>query len=379
MTPLAMKMLFRRGGTAGSALSVALIVAILTSMNAGVNYINLQAQELGTLVNIGETYIIISQNSTSVSDSRIDVSLANQLTRSIDRYVEYSLPQKILSATIITKSGNRTLYVRGVEDPENFFKLGRAYVNGSIAKGEAEANVGEIVARILAIDLGDEVRLTVNNNAVKFKVVGIFKTLTQLDGEIIVSMKATMQLTKDNNKLSLIEFAIKDKVDGEEAINIITELLPRDLKVVKAQQLRDFIQNMNQQTLTFMSLWSVTIYAVAAVASYIIATRLIAESRDEMTMIRALGAKKRMLFTLVLIYTTATALLGSILGIALGTVGTQTASTILRWIWPSVNITPFLEAEQALQTILLTLASSTLGCLYPALRSARTRYMEQPL
>jgi len=136
---------------------------------------------------------------------------------------------------------------------------------------------------------------------------------------------------------------------------------------------------MNQQTLTFMSLWSVTIYAVAAVASYIIATRLIAESRDEMTMIRALGAKKRMLFTLVLIYTTATALLGSILGIALGTVGTQTASTILRWIWPSVNITPFLEAEQALQTILLTLASSTLGCLYPALRSARTRYMEQPL
>jgi len=66
-------------------------------------------------------------------------------------------------------------------------------------------------------------------------------------------------------------------------------------------------------------------------------------------------------------------------GIALGTAGAQTASTILRWILPNVDVTPFLEAEQALKTILLTLASSILGCINPALKSVRTKYMEQPL
>ena len=32
----------------------------------------------------------------------------------------------------------------------------------------------------------------------------------------------------------------------------------------------------------------------------------------------------------------------------------------------------------AIGLILLTLASSILGCIYPALKSARTRYIEQP-
>ena len=96
-------------------------------------------------------------------------------------------------------------------------------------------------------------------------------------------------------------------------------------------------------------------------------------------MLRALGAKKRHLFTLVLTYTATTALLGSILGIALGVAGTQTVSTILKWMPPSVEITSFLEVGQALQTFLMTLALSILGFTYLAFRSTRTKYMEQPL
>jgi len=139
------------------------------------------------------------------------------------------------------------------------------------------------------------------------------------------------------------------------------------------------MQDMNSQTLTFLNLWSIAVYAVVAAASYVVATRLVAESSYELAMLRALGAKKRLLFKLVLTYTATTALLASILGLALGTAGTQTASTMLRWIWTNVEVNSFLEPSQALQTLLLTLASSTLGCLYPALRCARKSYMEQPL
>jgi len=116
-----------------------------------------------------------------------------------------------------------------------------------------------------------------------------------------------------------------------------------------------------------------------ATASYVTATRLTAESGYEFTMLKALGIKKTNLFTLVLTYAATTALLGSMLGIALGTAGAQTASTILNWIWPSLQITPLIEAEQTLQTLLLALASSILGCLYPSLKFAGINFMEQPL
>jgi len=80
-----------------------------------------------------------------------------------------------------------------------------------------------------------------------------------------------------------------------------------------------------------------------------------------------------------LAYTTMIALVSSVLGVAVGTAGTQAVSTALRWIRPDIDVAPFLRAEQALQILLLALASSVLGCLYPALKSARAAYAERLL
>jgi len=209
--------------------------------------------------------------------------------------------------------------------------------------------------------------------------VGIVRTQTQSDAELIVPIETANQLAGNDNKISFIEFALKENVNREEAINNITQILPKDTKIVKTQQLKEFMQEMSQQTLIFLNLWSLAVYAVVAAASYVIATRLIVESSYELTMIRTLGAKKRILFTLILACVVTIALLGSTLGIALGTAGTQAASTLLLWIRPSIEIKPFLEPSQAFLTLLLTLTASTLGCLYPAFRCARKSYMEQPL
>lgn len=377
MSALSFKMLFRKGGTASSILAIALLVAILASMNSITNHINSQAEMLERLVNIGETHLILSANSTATTDSKIDTELTSLLNNQTT--IKYTLPQRTLTATLTTSSQNPTITLRGVENVSTFLKLRRAYINGTAAKNETEANIGEILATALSINKGDEVTLTAGNNTLKVKVVGIVRTQTQSDTELIVPIEAANQLAGNNGKISLIEFALKENVDREEAINHITQLLPENTKIVKTQQLTEFLQDMNTQTLTFLNLWSLTVYAVVAAASYVIATRLTAESTYELAMLKGLGTKKQLIFTLILAYTAATAFLGSVLGIALGTAGTQTASTILRWTQPNVDITPFLQAEQALQTLLLTLASSIIGCIYPALKSARTRYMEQPL
>ena len=377
MSALSFKMLFRKRGTASAILAVALLVAILASMNAALNYINSQAETLGELVNLGGTYLILSRNSTSTTNSSINAELATRLSNLT--YVKYVVPQRILTANVTTESSSQTILVSGVEDVNSFLKLRRAYVNGTTAKTETDANIGEILAGSTSIKLGDEVNLTVDNSILKVKVVGIIRTQTQTDAELTTTMDAINHLAGDNGTLSLIEFALKEGVKSEEAIDNITQLLPENVKIVKTQQPNEFMQGINSQTMAFLNLWSIAVYAVVAAASYVVATRLIAESTYELATLKTLGAKTKLLFTMVIAYTAITALIGSILGIALGVAGTQTVSTILMWIRPSVEVTPFLEAPQALQTLLLTLTSSIIGCAYPAFKAAHTRYTEQQL
>jgi len=186
-------------------------------------------------------------------------------------------------------------------------------------------------------------------------------------------------LSGNNDTLSIIEFTLKEDKEGQKALHQIAQLLPEDAKIVQTQQLKTFAQQTNTQVATFLTIWSIAVYAAVAATSYIASTSLIIESTYELTTLRAIGAGKRLTLTLILAHTLTISSMGSILGIALGTAGTQITSTLLRWITQTIDITPFLKAEQALQTLVLTLVSSILGCVYPALKTTRIRYVEQPL
>ena len=323
------------------------------------------------------TYIILDRNSTSITDSQVDVELARKL--SSFSYVKNVLPQKMLTVTLTTDSDSFLVHLRGVEGASVFLRTRGAFINGKTAESLEEANVGEILARALSISLGEEVGVAFGNNHAKVRVVGIFRSQTQSDAELVVPMETANRLDRSNDMISLVEFSLKEGSNSQEAMSQVMKLLPENVKLIQAQQLKDFLRQMNIQTITFLNLWSLAVYAVVAAASYIIAISLVAESGYELSMLRALGAKKQLARTLVLTYAVTIAFLGSILGIALGTAGAQTASTILKWILPSVDITPFLEAEQALRILFLTLASSILGCAYPVLRFPYTKYTEQPL
>lgn len=373
MSALSYKMLFRKGGTASSILAIALLVAIPASMNSIINHINSQTEALGGLVNIGGTYLILSGNSSSITDSKIDVELAS-IVGSITE-IKHALPQKVFKATLTKNTTNRAVLIRGIEDVSGFLGLRGAYVNGTTAKGEMEVNVGEVLARLTSINMGDEVNLTVGNKLLKVKVVGIVKTLTQSDSEIIAPMGLANRLIGAEGKLSLIEFTLKDGVK-EEALQGLIKLLPECVKIVRVQQTKTFIQDINTQTLTFLNQWSLAVYAVVVASSYVVATRLTTESSYELAMLKALGAKGKLIFTLVLTHTATMALLGSILGLAIGVAGAQMASTIARWMLTSLDLAPFLMVNQALRILLLTLASSILGCIYPSLKASHKSYAE---
>lgn len=377
MSFIAFRMFLRKGGTSSAILAIALLIAIMASANSVVNSINSQATALGSMVDIGQTYLILQKNSTSITNSEVTPDVANLLANTTD--VQYVLPQRILTVTLTSNSTNRTVELTTVDDLPLFFNIKQAHMEGKIAESNSlEVNVGVALASLTSTNTSDQITLTFGDKSLKANVTGIFATLTQSDAEIIASTEVAQQLTGENAKVSFIEFSLKTD-SSEKAASSIEEALPKDVKILKVQQLKSFIQAVNDQTLSFLNVWSVNIFIVIVAASYIVGTRLITESSYELAMLRSLGSSRRLLFSLVFTYTVSVASLGAVLGLSIGVVGAQAASALISWIKPGVTLAPFLEIGQALQLIAFTLLSAILGCLYPAFKQAFRFKMEKAL
>lgn len=358
-------MLLRRGSTASAVLSIALLVAVIASTASIANHLSLQAQALSSLVNPGGTIIILDKNAASLSDSMISAEQAWIIVGKLENMscVKHAAIQKILTAKIASQTRNVTAQVRLVEDVAAFLKMRNARLNGTAAASVAEANMGEILAGLLSVKAGDEVTI----GEARLRISGVFRSQTEIDSAIIAHMQLLKNLT-GSWEATLIELILTGNSKIDEALNQITKILPENLKAVQIQQPLEFAGQTIRQTLNFLNAWFAAIYLAVAAASYVIAGRLIAESNYEFSMLKTLGAGRSQLSTLIILYILVVAASGAALGTALGTVGAQSFSSILRWMNPAVDVMPFLEPIQVIQTSLLTLAASLLGCIYPAIK-----------
>jgi ABC-type lipoprotein release transport system permease subunit len=370
MPSIALALLFRRRETASSILAIALLVTVLSSIFSVANYVNLQTEFLERLVQPGRTYLILSRNPPSAAEDHVDGGLALKL-RSLS-FVERVIVQEVLNAQLTTKAGTYETRIRCVDDLVEF--LDGSYINGRTPRNQGEGLVGEVLARIAEISVGDVVRLDVGGDQLEVRVVGVFTSGTQSDAELLFCTQSPQR-----ESAWLIEFSLKEGVDERKAFDQITPLLPSGVEMIKVQQLRKFAQQMNEQTLNLLDVWSLVVYIAVVASSYVVAARLVAESSYELAMLRALGAKRRFIFRLVLTYAMGIAFLGSVLGVAMGVAGSQIVSTVLRWLLPSTHLAPFIEFGQAVKIVLLTLVSSAFGGLRPALAASRARYVEQQL
>lgn len=365
-------MLLRRGGTASAVLSIALLVAIISSTTSIANHLSLQAQTLSSLVNPGRTLLILSRNAVSLSDSSINAGQALEIVGKLENmsWVKQVAPQKILTAKIASKAGNAKANMRLVDDAAAFLKMRSARLNGTAAVSGNEAVMGEILARLLAVNVGDEIAIQAPEAQIRLRVSGVFRSQTEIDSEIIAQLQLLKNLT-GSSEITYIELTLTEKTGVHEALNQIGLILPENLRVIQAQQPLEFAQQTIWQTLNFLNIWFTVVYLAIAVAAYVIASRLIAESDYEFAMLKTLGASRNQLSMIIILYTVTVAVSGAMLGAALGTVGAQAASTILRWANPAIDLAPFLEPMQIIQTTLLTLTASILGCIYPAVKMSR--------
>jgi ABC-type lipoprotein release transport system permease subunit len=366
MPRLILKMLMHKRGTAVAVLSIALLIALVASVDSLLNNIVVQTTALTQLAHISSSYLVVSENSTLPSESQIDASLIRQLRNNTN--VAYAVSQQITSATLMVDSANYTVTVRGVDDLEAFFGHYHASINGSISKDTSETDLGTVLSSLVNAHVNDSVTVLINGQMVPLKVVGVIQTSKQPDTELLLPL-STLETFTHNNSVSCIEFSPKNQ--NKATLTDIIQSLPPDAKLMPTQTLVTFAQGINTQTIIFITCWSTVIYAVVLATSYVLASRLVNEAQYELIMLHHLGVKRTTIISLFMLHTMLVAFVGSAIGVALGIVGTQMAATGVRWLWGNAMLAPFLDPVQALQILLPAFVASLVGGFYPILAATK--------
>ncbi|MEM2302433.1 MAG: FtsX-like permease family protein [Sulfolobales archaeon] len=362
-------MFLRKSGSALAIMALALLVAVAVSMTSVANYVGSQPGVLAGSVRVGGSYLILGRGADGLIDSRVDSGLVGLFSGV--KGVSYVFPQRVFESSLHTGSGDLGVRVRAVDRLGDYLRHYGASVRGSPAKGVYEACVGEVLARIAGVDVNSTLRLSLDGRDTSFTVSCVYRSRSALDSEILVPLTMAR-----GSELSIIEFVIDRGASEAEVLGYLGKTLPSSVRIVKVQQLDVFLSDMNSQTMGLLGFWSSMVYASVFVASYVITTRLVLESSYELSVLRALGAGRRYILASLLVYIVIVAIAGSALGIAIGVVGAQVISTTLRWAQLGIELAPFLKPEQAAWISMLTILSSILGSLYPALRFIHERYRD---
>ncbi len=376
MQSLAFKILFRKKGTASAIIAIGLLIALLTSVTCLVNNINAQTTALTQFARIGDTYILKSQNTASLSDSQVNAALLDELKSNSN--IKYATSQQLSPATLTANNQTYEITVHAVDDVKAYLTKNSAYINGTTPKTANEANIGIILSNLADIQKNDNITLTINGQSTQLKIVGVTRTQTQSDTQLILPLTTLQSTTSQSSTVSYIEFSVKDPAKSTQTIANLTETLPPSIQLLNTQQIIPFSSNINDQTVNFINVWSIAIYIVVIAASYVTTSRLISESEYDLYTLRTLGAKKKNTLTLVLTYVLVIGLLSSLLGLSVGLVGTQVASTAVRWILGNSQLAPFIDINQTLMILFISLACAIGGGIYPAIKGAAIVSRENP-
>ncbi len=350
--------------------ALALLVAPLASLTSVANYVSSHVETLVGLVRLGRTYVVVNASSPDIAGSRVGAWVSG-LVAGVEG-VERVFPQRLSSAVLEAASGSCEVRVRAVGDLGGYLRLYGGSARGSVPLGTGEACVGEVLARIAGVGVGDVVTVSDGVKSTELRIVCVHSTGSALDAEVLVPLEEA-----GDPELSLVEFTLKPGASGAEVLARLAGALPEGLEVLGVQQLEAFVADLSSQTLALLGVWALLAYAAVAAASYAVSARLVAESRREVSTLRALGASRMRVAASLTASVALISLAGSALGVAAGLSAAQVVSTVLRWARLGVELSPFLGLEQALRILLLSSLASLLGSLHPILRSTRESEVER--
>jgi putative ABC transport system permease protein len=388
LTGLALRNLRRRPvRTILTVLSVAVAVAVLFSLlmfNTGYQRaLRGQLQQMGVhlmVVPIGCPY---EAASLVLEGGRIksylDADVADRIA-GIEG-VQIAAPQ-LMQAIVRPEDGRTDIYL-GIDDAtlqlKNWWRL-----DGTEARPTAD-----LLKEPDAVLLGNDAALIEQREAVgellwvpeiesEFKVSGILAaTGSQDDGFFYVPLKTAQEKFNHGSQLTAVQIRLSDPALAPEIADTLETMFP-NAQVIRMEELLGSMTALmgSAQALIFAIVIVVVMISAVGVLNTVLMS--VFERTREIGILRATGAGRTDVFSLIWTETLLMALAGGAGGLLLAAVGAPVVETVIRKFVPMVPAESVLQFEPrtAVLCVLVVLGVAIVAGTYPALRAATGRTIE---
>lgn len=357
---------------------------------------NLVAVQTGEIMVVRREDGFVPQNSPfdAYSNERIDQgdTVIHEIEREAGRLgIARVAPYLHARGTAIASNRSTPAVILGIvphKEPELFKALPPR--SGTVLSGQPEeVYVGEPVAKILRLGVGDSVSLLIQTqegamNSLDAVVCGIFqKGAPWYDNTFFVPLDAARRLQDAAAGVTNIKLRVegssralaKTRTDLGE---IVARVSP-GTSVESAEQAGRFsfsIIQANEASLTILSLF---LFAAAAVGIVNAMLMSVHERTREIGTIRAMGMRREGVVRLFLLEGLALGVVAAVLGVLAGgamvlywgSTGIQMNTVTLAWLAGGDHLYPRLELTSVLRAAFAIIAMSTLAAIYPAYSASR--------
>lgn len=357
---------------------------------------NLVAVQTGEMMVVKREDGFVRQNSPFDAYSREPIENGAAVIREIEKRsgdlgILQVAPYLHARGTAIASNRSTPAVVLGIvpeREPELFKAL--PPVRGAVLGAQPEeVYVGEPVAKILRLSVGDSVSLLIQTpqgamNSLDAVVCGIFrKGAPWYDNTFFVPLAAARRLEDSPEGVTNIKLRAPGSKRSLEttraALGTIVSGLSPGTSVESAEEAGRFSFSIIQANEASLTILSVFLFAAAAVGIVNAMLMSVHERTREIGTIRAMGMRRAGVVRLFLLEGLALGVAAAVLGVLSGgamvlywaSVGIRMNTVTLAWLAGGDFLYPRLEALSVLRAAFAIIAMSTLAALYPAYAASR--------
>lgn len=390
----------RRNGLAGGTMALGTAALILGSgLSDGIARQltdNLVAVQTGEIMVVRREEGFVRQNSPFDAYSRERIHNGDAVIRAIEkRAVDLGVvqvaPYLHARGTAIASNRSTPAVVLGIM-PEREPELFRALppVKGAVLSGQPEeVYVGEPVAKILRLSVGDSVSLLIQTpegamNSLDAVVCGIFrKGAPWYDNTFFVPLSAARKLEDSPEGVTNIKLRLSGSRGALESarteIGTLVSGLSRGTSVESAEEAGRFSFSIIQANEASLAILSIFLFAAAAVGIVNAMLMSVHERTREIGTIRAMGMRREGVVRLFLLEGLALGIVAAALGVLAGGVmvlywagvGIRMNTVTLVWLAGGDFLYPRLELLSVVRAAFAIIVMSTLAAVYPAYTASR--------
>ncbi|MFT5578694.1 MAG: lipoprotein-releasing system permease protein [Paraglaciecola psychrophila] len=276
-------------------------------------------------------------------------------------------------------------------------------ISGQLSDLSAGANhivLGEILARIMGVYVGDEITVILPRVMVslaglhprqkRYRVSGIFQVGADLDSNTaFIHLADGQKLFQLGDSVEGLRLQFQDLFSAADELQRLLPTLPAGLQARDWAQTQGSLFQAVKMEKTMVSLLLMVIVTIAAFNIVSILTMMVADKRADIAVLRTMGASQRSVIAVFMIQGISVGLAGIVLGIVIGVPIALQVGDIVYWLENALggkvfnpNVYFISRIPSLLETADLVLIASSgfvlsaLATIYPALRAAKIQPAE---